>query len=110
MLTAICQQIWIQRVWPKQWKELVYVPITKIGVARIYSNNRTIVLISHASKVMLKVIQHTLDIYHGARNGNRTGRFHERKLYARSNLKFTMDNGKVNKIPETTLYYVFYRP
>ena len=40
---------------------------------------------------------------HGARNGNRTGRFHERKRYTRSNLKFTMDNGKVDRISETNL-------
>ena len=52
---------------------------------------------------MLKVIQHRLDI-HGARNGNRTGRVHERKRYTRSNLKFTMDNGKVDRISETNLY------
>ena len=61
VLTAICQQIWIKRVWPKQWKESV--PIPKKGNSRICSNNRTIALISHASKVMLKVIQHRLDIY-----------------------------------------------
>ena len=50
-------------IWPKQWKESVYVPIPKKGDARICSNNRTIVLVSHASKVMLKVIQHRLDTY-----------------------------------------------
>ena len=63
VLTAICQQIWIKRIWPKQWKESIYVPIPKKGDPRICSNNRTIALISHASKVMLKVIQHRLDIY-----------------------------------------------
>ena len=45
---------------------------------------------------------------HGARNGNRTGRFHERRRrYARSNLKFTMDNGKVDIISETNLYVLY---
>ena len=63
VLTAICQQIWIKRIWPKQWKESIYVPIPKKGDPRICSNNRTIALISHASKVMLKVIQPRLDIY-----------------------------------------------
>ena len=52
-----------KRIWPKQWKESVYVPIPKKGDARICSNNRTIGLISHASKVMLKVVQHSLDMY-----------------------------------------------
>ena len=74
---------------------------TKKGDSRICSNNRTIALISHASKVMLKVIQHRLD--HGARNCNRTGRFHERKRYTRSNIKFTMDNGKVDRISQTNI-------
>ena len=63
MLTAICQQIWIKRIWPKQWKESIYVPIPKKGDPRICSNNRTIALKSHASKVMLKVIQYRLDMY-----------------------------------------------
>ena len=42
VLTAICQYIWITSVWPKQWKESVYVPIPKKGDSRICSNNRTI--------------------------------------------------------------------
>ena len=41
---------------------------------------------------------------HGARNGNRTGMFHERKRYSGSNLKFTMDDGKVDSISATNLY------
>ena len=49
-----------------------------------------------------------IEYTHGATNGNRTVRFHERKRYTRSNLKFTMDNGKVNRISETNLY-VHYR-
>ena len=44
---------------------------------------------------------------HGARNGTRTGRFHERKRYTRSNLKFTMDNGKVDRISETDPYVLY---
>ncbi len=44
---------------------------------------------------------------HGARNGSRTGRFHERKRYTRSNLKFTMDNGKVDRISETDPYVLY---
>ena len=43
----------------------------------------------------------------GARNGNRTGMIHERKRYTRSNLKFTMDNGKVDRISETNLYVLY---
>ena len=61
VLTAVCQQIWIKGVWPERWKESVYIPIPKKGDSRVCSNNRTIALISHASKVMLKVIQHRLE-------------------------------------------------
>ena len=78
---------------------------TKKGDARIWSNNRTIALISHASKDMLKVIQQRLD--NGARYDNTTDRFHERKRYTRSHFKFTMDNGKVNRISETNLYVIY---
>ena len=56
VLTAIFQQIWIKGSGQKQWKESIYVLIPKKGDPRICSNNRTIALISHASKVMLKVI------------------------------------------------------
>ena len=44
---------------------------------------------------------------HEARNGNRTGRFHERKRYTRSNLKFTKDNGKVDRLSETNLHVLY---
>ena len=63
MITAICQQIWIKRIWPKQLQESVYVPIPDKGDDRICSTNRTIALISHARKVKLNVIQHRLDMY-----------------------------------------------
>ena len=63
VLNVICQRIWCTGVWPKRWKESIYIPIPKKGDPRICSNNRTIALISHASKVLLKVIQHRLEGY-----------------------------------------------
>ena len=48
-----------------------------------------------------------IEYIHGAINGNRTGRFHERKMYMISNLKFTMDNGKVDRISETNIYVLY---
>ncbi|KAG1652592.1 Craniofacial development protein 2 [Nymphon striatum] len=62
VMTAICQQIWKTGKWPMKWKESVYT-IPKSGDCRVCSNNRTIALISHASKIMLKVIQHRLEPY-----------------------------------------------
>ena len=54
---SICQQIWITQKWPQDWKMSVFIPIPKKGNAKECSTYRTIALISHASKVMLKVLQ-----------------------------------------------------
>ena len=54
---SICQQIWKTQQWPQGWKRSVFIPIPKKGIAKEYSNYHAIVLISHASKVMLKIIQ-----------------------------------------------------
>ena len=57
VLPSICRQIWKMQQWPQNWKMLVFIPILKKGNAKEYSNNYTIVLISQASKVMLKILQ-----------------------------------------------------
>ena len=57
VLHSICQQIWKTQQWPQDWKSSVFVPIPKKGNAKECSNYRTIALISHASKVMLKILQ-----------------------------------------------------
>ena len=57
VLHSICQQIWKAQQWPQDWKRSVFIPIPKKGNAKEWSNYRTIALISHASKVMLKILQ-----------------------------------------------------
>ena len=57
VLHSICQQIWKTQQWPQDWKRSVFIPITKKGNAKECSNYHTIALISHASKVMLKILQ-----------------------------------------------------
>ena len=57
LLHSICQKIWKTQQWPQVWKWSVFIPIPKKGNAKDCSNNRTIALISHASKVMLKILQ-----------------------------------------------------
>ena len=57
MLHSICQQIWKTQQWPKDWKRSVFIPIPKKGNPKESSNYCTIALISHASKVMLKILQ-----------------------------------------------------
>ena len=57
VLHSISQQVWKTRQWPQDWKRSVFIPIPKKGNAKECSNYRTIALISHASKVMLKILQ-----------------------------------------------------
>ena len=57
VLHSICQQIWKTQQWPQDWKRLVCIPIPKKGNAKEYSNYGPIVLISHASKFRLKILQ-----------------------------------------------------
>ena len=81
VLHSICQQIWKTQQWPQDSKRSVFIPIPKKGNAKECSNYRTIALISHASKVMLKILQvrlqqyvnHELpDVQAGFRKGKRT--------------------------------------
>ena len=55
VLHSICQRIWKTQQWPQDWKRSVFIPIPKKGNAKESSNYRTIALISHASKVKVKV-------------------------------------------------------
>ena len=80
-LHSICQQIWKTQQWPQAWKRSVFIPIPKKGNAKECSNHRTIALISHASKVMLKILQARLqqfvncelpDVQAGFRKGRGT--------------------------------------
>ena len=63
VLHSICQQIWKTQPWPQDWKRSVFIPITKKGNVKECSNYSTIALISHASKVMLKIPQAGLQQY-----------------------------------------------
>ena len=56
-LHSICQQIWKTQQWPQNWKMSVFIPIPKKGNAKECSNYHTIALITHASKVILKILQ-----------------------------------------------------
>ena len=81
VLHSMCQQTWKTQQWPQDWKRSVFIPIPKKGNAKECSNCRTIALISHASKVMLKSLQARLqqyvdreppDVQAGFRNGRGT--------------------------------------
>jgi len=81
VLHSICQQIWKTQQWPQEWKRSVFIPVPKKSNAKECSNYHTIALISHASKVMLKILQASLqqnvnrelrDIQAGFRKGRGT--------------------------------------
>ena len=81
VLHSICQQIWKIQQWPQDWKRSVFIPIPKRGNPKECSNYCTIAFISHASKVMLKILQARLqqyvscelpDVQAGFRKGRRT--------------------------------------
>ena len=57
VLHTICQQIWKTQQWPQDWKRSIFTPVPKKGNAKECSNDCPIALISHASKVMLKILQ-----------------------------------------------------
>ena len=63
VLHSICQQIWKTQQWPQDWKRSVFIPIPKKSNTKECSNYHTLVLISHASKVMLKILQARLQQY-----------------------------------------------
>ena len=63
VLHSICQQIWKTQQWPQDWKRSVFIPIPKKGNAKECSSYCTSALISHASKVMLKILQARLQQY-----------------------------------------------
>ena len=81
VLHSICQQIWKTQQWPQDWKTSVFIPVPKKGNPKECSNYCMIALISHASKVMLKILQARLqqymncevpDVKAGFRNGRGT--------------------------------------
>lgn len=60
ILTAICQRIWVTKEWPKEWTQSLILPLPKKGNLKLCQNHRTISLISHPSKVMLRVLLNRL--------------------------------------------------
>ena len=115
VLHSICQQIWKTQQWPWNWKRLVFIPVPKKGNAKECSNYCTIVLISHASKVMLTILQARLQqyVHHelpDVQAGFRKGRGGEESRWRRTRtgrslslLQMHLKNNRtVNKVYKTT--------
>ena len=75
MLHSICQQIWKTQQWPQDWKRSVFISISKKGNTKECSNYHTIAFISHASKVMLKILLVRLQQYMNCELPNSQTRF-----------------------------------
>ena len=85
LLNSICQQIWKTQQWPQDWKRAVFIPIPKKGDAKECSDYRTIAFISHASDVMLKILQARLQQYMNRELPDVQAGFRKRQRNQRSN-------------------------
>ena len=103
---SICQQIWKTQQWPQDWKRSVFIPIPKKGNAKECSNYCTIALISHASKVMLKILQAKLQQYVNSEVPDDQAGFIKgrgtRDQFA--NIRWTIEKARV---PETHLFLLY---
>ena len=106
VLHSICQQIWKTHQWPQDRKRSVFIPVPKKDNAKECSNYRTIALISHASKVMLKILQARLQQY----VNHELPMFKlvlERQRNQRSNYQHPLDHGKSKRVPEKYLFLLY---
>ena len=107
VLHSICQQIWKSQQWPQDWKKSVFILILKKGNAKECSNYRRIALISHASKVMLKILQARLQQYVNhelpdVQAGFRKGRGTRDRI---ANIRWIMEKSK--RVPEKHIFLLY---
>ena len=103
VLHSICQQIWKTQQWPQDWKRPVFILISKKGNAKECSNYCTIALISHASKVILKILQARFQQYVNEELPDIQAGFRNSRGNQRSNCQHPLDHGKSKRIPEEHL-------
>ena len=106
VLHSICQQIWTTQQWPQNWKRSVFIPTPKKGKAKGCSNYCTIALISHASKVMLKILQARLQQYVNCELPDVQARF-KKAEEQRSNCQHQLDHRKRKRVPEKHLLLLY---
>ena len=103
MLHSICQQIWKTQQWPQDWKRSIFIPIPKKGNAKECSNYHTIALISHASKVILKILQARLQQYVNRELSDVQAGVRKSRGTKRSNCQHPLDHRKSKRIPQKRL-------
>ena len=107
VLHSICLQIWKTQQWPQDWKRSIFIPFPKKGNAKEFSHYCTIVLISHTSKVMLKILQARLQQYVNrelpdVQAGFRKGRGTRDQI---ANIRWINENAK--RVPEKHLFLLY---
>ena len=105
VLHSICQQIWKTQQWPQDWKRSVFISISKKGNAKECSNYCTMALISHAGKVMLKILQARLQQYMNCELPDVQAGF--RKVRG-SNCQYLLDHQKSKRVPEKHLFLLYW--
>ena len=106
VLHSICQQMWKTQQWPWDWKRSVFIPVPKKGNAKECPNYHTIALISHASKVMLKILQARLQQYVTYELPDVQAGF-IRQRNQRSNCQHLLDHRKSKRVPEKHLLLLY---
>ena len=107
VLHSICHQIWKTQQWPQDWKRSVFIPNPKKINAKECSNYCTMAFISHASKVMLKILQARLQQYVNHELPDVQAGFRKGRGNQRSNCQHPLDHGKSKRVPEKHLF-LFY--
>ena len=106
VLHSICQQIWKTQQWPQDWKRSVFISISKKGNAKECSNYCTIALISHVSKVMLKILQARLQQYVNRELTNVQVDL-KRQRNPRSNCQHPLNHWKSKRVSEKHLFLLY---
>ena len=107
VLHSMYEQIGKTQQWPQDWKRSVFIPIPKKGNAKECANYRIIALISHASKVMLKILQATLQQYMNRELPDVQAGFRKEKRNQRSNCQHPLDHQKSKRVPEKHLFLLY---
>ena len=106
-LHSICQLIWKTQQWPQDWQRSVFIPIPKKSNAKECSNYRTIALISHASKITLKILQARLQQYVNRELPDVQADFRIRQKNQSPNCQHPLDHGKSKRVPENHLFLLY---
>ena len=107
VLHSIYQHIWKTQQWPQDWKRPVFIPIPKKGNAKECANSCKIALISHASKVMLKILQARLQQYMNCELRDVQAGFRKRQRNQSSNRQHPLDHQKSKRVLEKYLLLLY---